>query len=292
MSELQKKVSAAINRLKTFEPPEGYYLAFSGGKDSVVCKALADMAGIKYDAHYNVTSVDPPELVYFIKRQHPDVQRDIPKRSNGRTVNMWMLIRENGAPLQQRRFCCQELKERGGDGRIVITGVRWAESTRRTLHQGAVVVQGRAADDLHGTDDFRENGKRGVILTNDNTETRKLVEQCAARGKVTVNPIIDWTDAEVWEFIRSEGIPYCCLYDEGWHRLGCIGCPMANIRRLKEFARWPAYERLYKKAFADHLELKKQRGTYTPIGDGSVEDFWHWWLRDRPLGQTTLEGFE
>lgn len=36
------KVETAIERIKTFEPPEGYFLAFSGGKDSVVIKALAD----------------------------------------------------------------------------------------------------------------------------------------------------------------------------------------------------------------------------------------------------------
>ena len=57
------KVQVAIERFKTFEPPEGYFLAFSGGKDSVVIKALADMAGVKYDAHYSISSVDPPELV-------------------------------------------------------------------------------------------------------------------------------------------------------------------------------------------------------------------------------------
>lgn len=66
------KVETAIKRLQTFEPPEGYYLAFSGGKDSAVIKALADMAGVKYDAHYNLTSVDPPELVKFIKDFHSD----------------------------------------------------------------------------------------------------------------------------------------------------------------------------------------------------------------------------
>lgn len=61
------KVEVAIDRFKTFEPPEGYFLAFSGGKDSVVIKALADMAEVKYDAHYQITSVDPPELVRFVK---------------------------------------------------------------------------------------------------------------------------------------------------------------------------------------------------------------------------------
>lgn len=37
MSELKSKVEKSIERLKAFEPKEGYYLAFSGGKDSVVC---------------------------------------------------------------------------------------------------------------------------------------------------------------------------------------------------------------------------------------------------------------
>lgn len=80
-SELTNKVKASLERIKAFEPPEGYYLAFSGGKDSVVCKALLDMAGVKYDAHYRVTSVDPPELVRFIRDKHPDVERDISRYS-------------------------------------------------------------------------------------------------------------------------------------------------------------------------------------------------------------------
>ena len=76
---VEDKVKNSIEALKTFEPPEGYYVAFSGGKDSVVVKALCDMAGVKYDAHYSVTSVDPPELVRFIKEKYPDVSRDIPR---------------------------------------------------------------------------------------------------------------------------------------------------------------------------------------------------------------------
>ena len=60
-------VDVAIKRIQMFEPPEGYYLAFSGGKDSVVIKYLADMANVKYDAHYNLTSIDHPKLVQFVK---------------------------------------------------------------------------------------------------------------------------------------------------------------------------------------------------------------------------------
>ena len=139
------KVEVAIERLRTFEPPEGYYLAFSGGKDSVVVKALADMAGVKYDAHYNVTSVDPPELVQFVKT-FPDVSRDIPHDKDGKPVTMWNLIpRKNMPPTRLARYCCAELKESGGAGRLTITGVRWAESANRKNNQGGVTITKKGA---------------------------------------------------------------------------------------------------------------------------------------------------
>ena len=138
------KVQQAILRLKTFEPPEGYYLAFSGGKDSVVIKALADMAEVKYDAHYNITSVDPPELVHFIQKNYPDVVREKPRYSSGedkgQQVTMWNLIpKRKMPPTRMVRYCCKYLKEESGFGRFVITGVRKAESSKRA-HRGGVEV--------------------------------------------------------------------------------------------------------------------------------------------------------
>lgn len=88
----EDKVETAIKRIKMFEPEEGYYLSFSGGKDSVTVKALIDMANVKYDAHYNVTSVDPPELVQFIKREHPDVIFEYPTYRDGTRTTIWNLI--------------------------------------------------------------------------------------------------------------------------------------------------------------------------------------------------------
>lgn len=109
------KVEKAIKRLQMYEPPEGYYLCFSGGKDSVVIKALADMAGVKYDAHYNVTSVDPPELVRFIKREYPEVIFDYPRDKNGNRETMWTLIpKRKIPPTRVARYCCAVLKESGG----------------------------------------------------------------------------------------------------------------------------------------------------------------------------------
>lgn len=161
MTQLDEKVSKSIERLRAFEPPEGYYLAFSGGKDSVVCKALLDMAGVKYDAHYRVTSVDPPELVRFIKNQHPDVHRDVPRypedyknpKLAGKPITMWNLIPEKRIPPTRLiRYCCAALKESGGDGRMTVTGVRWAESINRRQNQGVVTLMGKKAGREFGDD--------------------------------------------------------------------------------------------------------------------------------------------
>ena len=86
---IKTKLDIAIQRLKSFEPPEGYFLAFSGGKDSQCIYHLAKMAGVKFEAHYRVTSVDPPELIYFIREHYPDVIFDVPHDEDGKRISMW-----------------------------------------------------------------------------------------------------------------------------------------------------------------------------------------------------------
>lgn len=297
MSELSEKVKKSIDRLKAFEPPEGYYLAFSGGKDSVVCKALLDMAGCKYDATYRVTSVDPPELVRFIKEYHPDVKREVPRYSDtGKPITMWNLIpKKMMPPTRLVRYCCEYLKESGGDGRMTVTGVRWEESVKRRKNQGTVVIQNMKEKDK--TEDFRMSPRNdSLILVNDSTESRRMVESCYKRHKTLINPIIDWKDSDVWDFIRSEGIPYCELYDEGFHRLGCIGCPMARQRgREREFLRWPKYKNAYLRAFDKMLQERIKRGKIDSswrMGTTAMDVF-HWWMEyDILPGQINLFGNE
>lgn len=104
--QVRTKVENAIKRLQSFEPPEGYFVAFSGGKDSQCIYHLLQMAGVKFDAHYSVTSVDPPELVQFIKRQYPDVIFDLPRYSNGERITMWNLIQNHSMPpTRMVRYC-------------------------------------------------------------------------------------------------------------------------------------------------------------------------------------------
>lgn len=142
------KVQTAIERLRAFEPKDRpYWLAFSGGKDSCVILELAKMAGVKFEAHYNVTSVDPPELVRFVKREHPEVSFDIPHDKNGKPISMWSLLKERATPPTRiARYCCEKLKESSGKGTITITGVRWAESVNRKTNQGMVTITGKTAN--------------------------------------------------------------------------------------------------------------------------------------------------
>jgi len=311
MSELADKVKHSIERIQNFDPrmfsdSNSYYLAFSGGKDSCVCKRLMDMAGVKYDAHYRVTGVDPPELVRFIREQHPDVQVDIPlydgdrgEEWNGRQITMWNLIPwKLMPPTRIVRYCCEFLKESGGDGRFVVTGVRWAESAKRRKNQGLVTVmgQGKKVKELEDNPYFRLTGNGGAVLISDNAESRHMVDACVTRRKTCLNPIIDWSDEDVWEFIRSENIPVCGLYEEGFKRLGCIGCPMASKHgREREFLRWPAYKRAYLRTFQKMLDERARRGRMDAIWrmDTAVDVF-NWWMEyDLLPGQIDLleEGY-
>ena len=46
---VRDKVAEAIQRLQSFEPADGYYVAFSGGKDSQCIYHLCEMAGVKFE---------------------------------------------------------------------------------------------------------------------------------------------------------------------------------------------------------------------------------------------------
>lgn len=234
------RVQMAIARLKEFEPPEGYYLAYSGGKDSDTILALAKTAGVKFDAHYHLTTVDPPELVYHIRR-HPEVEIHRPD------MTMWKLIvKKRMPPTRSRRYCCEYFKEHGGSGRVVVTGVRAAESFKRSK--------------------------------------RKMTEVCYRdTGKRYFHPIIDWKDADVWQFLKENKIPYCKLYDEGFKRIGCVMCPYSNAKREAKI--FPKIAEAYRHAIIKCWEKKDadiKGGLSSAVTRfKSGEDMYNWWVSGR-----------
>lgn len=241
-TNLAGRIERAVKLLRDNVPPEGYYLAFSGGKDSCVIKKLADLSGVKYDAHYSQTTVDPPELVRFIKQHHPDVQWEIP------AVNMMTAVANSdaGPPTRFRRWCCRLYKENGGAGRVLIMGVRAAESRRRANAWKEI------------TTDIKDSP--------------------------VVCPIVYWLDDHVWEFIRHYNLPVCSLYNEGFTRLGCIGCPLASKTiQAQQFERWPRFAANWKAAVIKNWEnyRHKKNKDGRPSFQSKLkagEAFWHWWL--------------
>lgn len=168
---------------------------------------------------------------------------------------------------------------RRGAGRFITTGVRWAESSSRKNNRGIYEKIGSTK-------------ATKIILNNDNDDKRMLFENCRLKAKRVVNPIVDWTDADVWAFLGDAKSPVNPLYAEGWCRVGCVGCPMAGTKgREREFLRWPKYQRMYINAFDRMLEERKRRGKLDGTWRAGVtgRDIFNWWMEyDILPGQMNL----
>lgn len=293
MSDLEQ---TAIERLKAasdmslrlFEQP--LVITYSGGKDSDVLLHLARASGIPFEVLHSLTTADAPETVRhvydtFYRLECNGIKCDVDKhvQPDGSRMTMWKLIQKKlMPPTRLMRYCCAVLKEGGGKNRLIATGVRWAESTARKRRGGLEVLTSKPQSKL--------------ILSNDNDEDRRLFETCQLKGKRVVNPIIDWKDDDVLDYAAVEKIPMNPLYCEGFHRVGCVGCPLANVKmRMMEFSRYPKIKAAYIRAFDRMLEERRRRGRMNGtfrMGDTGVDVF-HWWMEDGVLpGQEVLGGFE
>ena len=148
-------------------------------------------------------------------------------------------------PTRLQRWCCETFKEHGGENRYAVTGVRWAESVKRKI--------GRATFET-----FTNKKVDKIMLNNDNDFKRMLTERCITKGKIVVNPIIDWEDSDVWEFIKKYNLPKNPLYNEGYLRVGCVGCPMG--KNYEELEKQPKYKHLYMSAITKYLENRLIKG--------------------------------
>jgi len=231
--QLQKKIDYSINLIKkmeslalTYDKMNGFYLAFSGGKDSQAIFQLTKEAGVKYKAHMNPTSIDPPEVIHFVKHQYPEVERIKPKMSI-----YDMALKKHILPTRTLRWCCAEFKEMSGAGTVTIIGIRHAESSRRSKRNELETGDRKFSGNFDQFSEHREN----------------MVACVGGKDKILLSPIIAWTEADVWEYIKDRKLPHCELYDKGFTRIGCLCCPMSSYnQKIKEIKRFPHIEKRWK----------------------------------------------
>ena len=274
------KLKHSIHLLRKYEnlammySEKGYYLAFSGGKDSQALYHVAKLAGVRFEAHYNVTTIDPPELVRFIRKQYPDVVFDHPKLSFAE-----LCIKKKMLPRRQARFCCAGLKETNGGGTVTLTGVRHAESARRKLRGEAEI--------------FSRNEKRLFQGTSTNfdqfTRNREVdgVQCIKGKDKIVVNPIIEWLEEDVWHFLNDVvKVQHCELYDRGRTRLGCLFCPMASTKSIrKDCEEYPKYKALIIRTI-NKLRSNGYMNNYIDLTD---EEVFEWWISKQDIRKWYFE---
>ena len=276
--EQEKKVEVAYERYRwaakeaerLFDMP--LVVRYSGGKDSDVILQLAKESGVPFRVTHNLTTADPPDNVYYIRRvfaalreEGIDCRINVPRRS------LWRIMRETLViPSRIMRVCCSELKERRmPDAPYIVTGVRWAESASRRAKSGIAMVYTAS---FHARGGEEEKAAAAGLLTTDDASSRRLFERCQMRGVRVLNPIIDWSDDDVWSYLHSRGIEGNPLYKEGWTRIGCVGCPLAG-RRARElaFARYPKLYKAWHDAIAYVIERRKEMGNPMFLAGKEVE---------------------
>lgn len=246
---LQKAEKIALN----YDAENGYYLAFSGGKDSQALFHMTQLAGVKFCGHMNLTSVDPPEVIRFVKKNYPEVELIKPGKSIFQHA-----IEKQILPTMRVRWCCAEYKETAGAGKVTLIGIRKAESSRRAKRNEVEISNRKFSGDLDGLNEYRQEQRakrarrkskeQGVNITNaDEEQTLGCIH---GKESLLISPIIYWTENDVWEFLNDVvRVPHCSLYDEGWHRIGCIGCPMSSYKqKMIENKRYPHVKRGWIKA--------------------------------------------
>lgn len=283
---MEKYVENSIELIRDFEKlalemdSRGYCVCSSFGKDSIALIKLFQLAEVKFFVQYNITGVDPPQLSSFARIE---IQR---LKSEGvetlivkpRISMRELIIKKGVPPTRLMRYCCSELKER----RIPETrncffsfGVRKAESSNRAKREALEIVTTNIKNKIKVEIDLNE--EQQLMLFNDNDDKRTQFENCTVKGIRAINPLIWWSDEQLWNFIRFNEIPYCELYENGFKRLGCIGCPMAGKKGTIELEdRFPQYKQYYIQAFDDMLEYWKEKGNPRKWETGT--QVYNWWV--------------
>lgn len=246
---IQKSESLALH----LDPVNGFYNTFSGGKDSQVLYHLVKLAGVKAKTHMNLTSIDPPEVIRFVRTQYPDVELIKPR------ISIYdMAKRKKILPTRTLRWCCAIYKETGGAGTVTLLGIRKEESSRRKQRNEIEISNRKFSGNFDQWSEHEE----------------KMITCVKGKDKILVSPIIYWTERDVWEFLNANNIPHCKLYDEGYTRIGCILCPMSNYKtKLRDIRQFPHA----KKKWLETIQWLIDNG-YINHNFSDAETGFRWWI--------------
>lgn len=271
-NQLNQKIDYSVDLLRKCEkmalemdPENGFYLAFSGGKDSQALYHIAKLAGVKFKAHMNLTSIDPPEVLRFVKQHYPDVELIKP------TMSIYDMAKQKGVlPTRIIRWCCAEYKEMSGAGKVTLIGIRHAESARRSKRNEIETGDRKFSGNFDQWSEHKE----------------KMVTCVGGKDKILVSPIIHWTEKDVWEFLNAQNIPHCSLYDKGYTRIGCICCPMSSRKqKIKEMQDFPHVQRNWENTID---WLMKNKWTKTQQLQNKELAF-KWWISGKPFDEFYAE---
>ena len=272
---LARKIEYSIDLIRKSEkmalrldPVNGFYNTFSGGKDSQVLYYLVRLAGVKHKTHMNLTSIDPPEVIRFVREQYPDVEMIKPKMSI-----YDMAKKKHILPTRRFRWCCAEYKEMSGAGKVTLIGVRKQESARRAKREEiSTDIKGNRIEETF--DQWSEHEE-------------KMVTCVGGKDKILVSPIIYWTERDVWEFLNTNRIPHCKLYDEGYSRIGCICCPMSNYKqKLRDIREYPHVKRGWLRAIQWLID-----NGYVNHNFSDAETGFRWWISGKSFEQFYADEF-
>lgn len=282
---LRRKIEYSVDLIRKAESlalkysDKGFYLAFSGGKDSQALMHITQLAGVKFDSHFSPSSIDPPENLRFIKNHYPEVEFD--KLNN----NIYDEFKKRKClPSMRIRWCCAVYKEIHGGGRVTLVGVRNSESFKRSQRKEVEVTNRKFAGDLDGFHEWskvriakkRKKQSKDTQFDQFADHEEQMVTCVGGKDKIVVSPIIHWSDQDVWEFLNDVvQVPHCELYDQGWNRIGCILCPMANAKLVsRDEQRWPYVKERWIKAISELIQ-EATATTDIPEKGGKWVTFWN-----------------
>lgn len=183
-----------------------FYVAFSGGKDSVVALDIVQRAlpHNEFKVVFGNTDMEFPtttELVQKLSRKCSDEGIEfLEAASNMTSKESWNIF---GPPARKVRWCCtvhktapviNMLSDKFANGKlrcVMITGVRGDESVSRSGY------------------DEMSMGKKMA-------------------GQYSFHPILEWSSAEIYLYIYSQGLLLNDAYKYGFNRVGCIMCPNSS----------------------------------------------------------------